>query len=152
MLGGQDGQNIDIRPWQGNMVVKIKDPSDGTGRLLFNGAEVVSDLGPETSVWIQPESYLALDVSNSRLLSVTPAGAEPLDLQGCPVSLDGGLLLRSSGDSATHRLQTAEGVSVDLPQGSVFDPRGGHLVYTMPGDGVSTVTAFSEEDLKVQGS
>ena len=197
-LGGQDGQNVNIRPWQGSMVVMTKDSPDGTESLLVDGTEVVSDLGPEASVWVLPGHYLALDASSSRLLSITRAGAEPLDLQGCPVSLDGGLagsstngytyigqylispdqssscqseaigsgtetingvlsdgslLIRSaSGDTYTHRLRTAEGASVDLPQGSVFDPRGGHLVYTVPGDGVSTVTAFSEEDLEVQGS
>lgn len=69
---------------------------------------------------------------------------------------DGSIIVRSTADEGktfSFRYISADGsTKVDLPEKPVPGAHGNHLVYSTSADGVATVTAFSEKDLKPSGS
>ena len=69
---------------------------------------------------------------------------------------DGSIIVRSTADEGktfSFRYISADGsTKVDLPEKPVPGAHGNHLVYSTSADGISTVTAFSEKDLKPSGS
>ena len=69
---------------------------------------------------------------------------------------DGSIIVRSTSDEGktfSFRYISANGsTKIDLPEKSVPGAHGHHLVYSTSADGVATVTAFSEKDLKPSGS
>jgi len=57
------------------------------------------------------------------------------------------------GKTFSFRYISADGsTKVDLPKKPVPSAHDKHLVYSTSADGISTVTAFSEKDLKPSGS
>ena len=80
----------------------------------------------------------------TQVIAATGGSDTPIDLHA---------LAASAGIAAEHVIPYGRDVAkIDLPEKSVPGAHGHHLVYSTSADGVATVTAFSEKDLKPSGS
>lgn len=157
--------SADARIWTTPTRILVLDQSDGRLQSVTDSGAQVLDLKGCT---IPPKSNLAVGSGDTYdyigQLRIAQDGTteclsktigNPSDTISTTLS-DGSIIVRSTSDEGktfSFRYISANGsMKIDLPEKSVPGAHGNHLVYSTSADGVATVTAFSEKDLKPSGS
>ena len=157
--------SADARIWTTPTRILVLDQSDGRLQSVTDSGAQVLDLKGCT---IPPKSNLAVGSGDTYdyigQLRIAQDGTteclsktigNPSDTISTTLS-DGSIIVRSTSDEGktfSFRYISANGsAKIDLPEKSVPGAHGHHLVYSTSADGVATVTAFSEKDLKPSGS
>lgn len=157
--------SADARIWTTPTRILVLDQSDGRLQSVTDSGAQVLDLKGCT---IPPKSNLAVGSGDAYdyigQLRIAQDGTteclsktigNPSDTISTTLS-DGSIIVRSTSDEGktfSFRYISANGsTKIDLPEKSVPGAHGNHLVYSTSADGVATVTAFSEKDLKPSGS
>lgn len=157
--------SADARIWTTPTRILVLDQSDSRLQSVTDSGAQVLDLKGCT---IPPKSNLAVGSGDTYdyigQLRIAQDGTteclsktigNPSDTISTTLS-DGSIIVRSTSDEGktfSFRYISANGsTKIDLPEKSVPGAHGNHLVYSTSADGVATVTAFSEKDLKPSGS
>lgn len=157
--------STDARIWTTPTRILVLDQSDGRLQSVTDSGAQVLDLKGCT---IPPKSNLAVGSGDAYdyigQLRIAQDGTteclsktigNPSDTISTTLS-DGSIIVRSTSDEGktfSFRYISANGsTKIDLPEKSVPGAHGNHLVYSTSANGVATVTAFNEKDLKPSGS
>ena len=157
--------SADARIWTTPTRILVLDQSDSRLQSVTDSGAQVLDLKGCT---IPPKSNLTVGSGDTYdhlgQLRIAQDGTteclsktigNPADTISTTLS-DGGIIVRSTADEGktfSFRYISADGsTKVDLPKKPVPSAHDKHLVYSTSADGISTVTAFSEKDLKPSGS
>ena len=157
--------SADARIWTTPTRILVLDQSDSRLQSVTDSGAQVLDLKGCT---IPPKSNLTVGSGDTYdhlgQLRIAQDGTteclsktigNPADTISTTLS-DGSIIVRSTADEGktfSFRYISADGsTKVDLPKKPVPSAHDKHLVYSTSADGISTVTAFSEKDLKPSGS
>ena len=157
--------SADARIWTTPTRILVLDQSDSRLQSVTDSGAQVLDLKGCT---IPPKSNLTVGSGDTYdhlgQLRIAQDGTteclsktigKPADTISTTLS-DGSIIVRSTADEGktfSFRYISADGsTKVDLPKKPVPSAHDKHLVYSTSADGISTVTAFSEKDLKPSGS
>lgn len=157
--------SADARIWATPTRILVLDQSDSRLQSVTDSGAQVLDL---KGCAIPPKSSLAVGSGDTYdyigQLRIAQDGTteclsdtigNPSDTISTTLS-NGSIIVRSTADEGktfSFRYLSADGTTkVDLPEKPTPSAYGGHLVYSTSADGVSTVTAFSEKDLKPSSS
>ena len=157
--------SADARIWSTSTRILVLDQSDSRLQSVTDSGAQALDLKGCT---IPPKSNLTVGSGDTYdhigQLRIAQDGTteclsktigNPSDTISTTLS-DGSIIVRSTADEGktfSFRYISADGsTKVDLPEKPVPGAHGNHLVYSTSADGVATVTAFSEKDLKPSGS
>ena len=157
--------SADARIWTTPTRILVLDQSDSRLQSVTDSGAQVLDLKGCT---IPPKSNLTVGSGNTYdhlgQLRIAQDGTteclsktigNPADTISTTLS-DGSIIVRSTADEGktfSFRYISADGsTKVDLPKKPVPSAHDKHIVYSTSADGISTVTAFSEKDLKPSGS
>ena len=157
--------SADARIWTTPTRILVLDQSDSRLQSVTDSGAQVLDLKGCT---IPPKSNLTVGSGDTYdhlgQLRIAQDGTteclsktigNPADTISTTLS-DGSIIVRSTADEGktfSFRYISADGsTKVDLPKKPVPSAHDKHLVYSTSADGISTVTAFSEKDLKPSSS